>query len=106
MEKTYKYTTLKGLIKRNRQFSLSTYLNKRMCHITKGWGKFYLSAALDQEIRSLFCDLLGDVSFDSSKNRGILGWVVIEKRDLKAHYIASQDYSQELRYIRRLLKWI
>jgi len=102
MEKTYRYTTLKGLVNKNRQFSLSNFLNKRMYHINKGWGKFKLSDELDKEIKYLFNSFLGiDINFYVS-NCGLFERLIIDKRKVK--YIAGQDYGSEIRYLKKLLR--
>ena len=104
MEKRYKYKTLKGLINKTNQFSFSTFLNKRMYHINKGWGKFSLSPELEQEIKDLFIDFLGNMNFYSSLACGLTERLIINKHNLKASYIGGQDYPSELRYLKNLLK--
>ena len=99
----YKYTTLKGLISKTNQFSLSNFLSSRIYHIKKGHIDFKISPEVEEEIKSLFGDFLGLANFKYPVNCGIFERLIIEK-DLKVRYIAGQDYPGELRYIRKLLK--
>jgi len=103
MENKYKYTTLKGLINKNRQFSYNTFVYKRMLHITKGWGNFSLSPEVEQEIKNLFIDFLGDIKFNTFLACGLTERLIINNR-LNVVYIAGQDYPSELRYLKKYLR--
>ena len=105
-EKTLRYTTLKGLINKTNQFSFNTFLNKRMHHNKYGWVNFRMTDKLYNEISNLFKSFLGlseNLVF-SHTTYGIYERLIIEKRDLKVHYIAGQDYPSELRYLKGLIK--
>ena len=100
----YKYTTLKGLISKTNQFSLSSFLSGRIYHINKGHIDFKISPKLEEEIKNLFIDFLGLNLFPYPlSNCGIFERLIIEN-DLNVRYIAGQDYPSELRYIKKLLK--
>ena len=101
--KKYKYTTLKGLINKTKQFNLDNFISKRIYHIKKGHISFKLSESLEKEIFNLFKDFLGLSDLNLNNSNGIFERLIIEK-DLKVRYIAGQDYPGELRYIRKLLK--
>ena len=105
MEKIYKYTTLKGLISKTQQYSLSTFLSCRIYHIKKGWIKVELSKDLNEQINNLFSNFLNRDITKQINNFGIFERLIISKRTLKVEYIAGQDYTSELRFIRGLIKW-
>ena len=99
----YKYTTLKGLISRTNQFSLSSYIGLRIFHKKKGHIDIKLTEELNDQINKLFCDFLGLYEINYYNNYGIFERLIINK-NLKVEYIAGQDYLGELRYIKKLLK--
>lgn len=101
--KAVRYTTLKGLLSKTHQFSLSTYLNKRMYHNLKGWCNLKLSDKLDQEIRLKFNSYLGmEINYDK-ENIGLFQRLIISPKG-GVEYIAGQDYPSELRYLKKLLR--
>jgi len=105
MDKTLKYTTLKGLISKNhfKQLSLNDFLNKRFYHKDKGHINFKLSDNLNKEIETLFLNFLGLPYLNYNKSYGLFDRLIINKR-LNVEYIAGQDYPSELRYLKKLLK--
>lgn len=100
----YKYTTLKGLISKTRQFNLNNFISMRIYHKTKGHIDISLSKELEQEILNLFTEFLGIEDLNLSKSYGIYDRLIISSRTFKAEYIAGQDYPSELRCLRKLLK--
>ena len=102
MEKIHKYKTLKGLIRCTRQYSLYTFLSGRYCHKKTGWGTLKLSDELKQKVYSLFASVVGDFNLNVN-NCGLFERLIITKR-LNCYYIAGQEYTSELRYLKRLLK--
>ena len=104
MTRKYKYTTLKGLINKTNQFNLSNFINKRMYHKNKGHIDFILSKDLETEIFNLFKDFLGLNNLNLSSSCGIFERLIIEKKDFEVRYIAGQEYSSEIRYIKKLLR--
>ena len=99
-----KYTTLKGLINKTNQFNLNNFINMRIYHKDKGHIDIKLSNDLKNEIEGLFKDFLGLNKLNLSFSYGIFDRLIIRDRDLKAGYIAGQDYPSEFRYIKKLLK--
>jgi hypothetical protein len=101
--KIHKYKTLKGLIRNTRQFSLNTLLSGQYYHNKTGWGKLKVSEQLEQEVYTLFNSFLNININRFASDCGLFNRLKIEK-DFKVRYIAGQDYSSEIRYLKRLLK--
>jgi hypothetical protein len=99
----YKYTTLKGLISKTRQFNLNNFLNMRIYHKDKGHINIKLSDDLNKQIEFLFCDFLNLNYLNYNKSYGLFDRLIIDK-NLKVCYIAGQNYPTELKYLRGLLK--
>ena len=104
-EKTLRYTTLKGLISKQQQFSLNTFLSGRMHHIKFGWCKFKMTDKLRTEIYNLFSSFLGGINlpYPNTVSYGIFDSLIISKR-LRVEYIAGQDYPGEIRYLKKLIR--
>jgi len=103
MDKKLRYTTLKGLIGKCKQFSYSNYLSGRMLHINKGWVRFSVAPEVRQQIEDLFKSVVGDIDLNINSNYGLFERLIITKR-LTGQYIAGQEYSSELRYLKQLIK--
>ena len=99
-----KYTTLKGLISKTRQYSLNSFVNGRFSHINKGWVNVKLSEDLKNQIIGLFNDFLNRDITNLNDSYGIFDRLIISKSSLEVEYIAGQDYPSEIRYIRKLIK--
>jgi len=100
VEKTLRYTTLKGLISKTSQYSLNTFLSGRMYHNKKGHIKIKLTEKLTEQINSLFGGFLNrNISYNKGYY-GIFDRLIINKRNLEVQYIAGQDYTAELRTLR------
>ena len=106
MTKTLRYTTLKGLINRTTQFSLDTFLSKRMYHNKFGHINFKNSDKLNLEIIDLFNSFLNRDITNQSQTYGIFERLIINKCNLKISYIAGQNYPSEIRTLRGLIKWL
>lgn len=101
--RTHKYTTVKGLIGKTRQFSLYTFLNGRMYHNKNGWVNFTLSEKAHNEILNAFKAFLGLDYMKQYETHGIYERLVMDK-DGRVSYIAGQDYPSEIRTLKRLLR--
>jgi len=99
-----RYTTLKGLLGKTRQFNLNNFMNKRIHHKDKGHINITLSKDLNKEIEDLFINFLGISNLNKHNFEGIFDRLIISKRSLNVEYIAGQDYPSELRFIKKLLK--
>lgn len=103
MEKTLRYTTLKGLISKTNQFSFNTFLSGRMYHNKHGWVKFKVTDKVREQIENIFKSVVGDVYLYCGKSYGIFDRLIINNR-LEGQYIAGQEYSSELRYLKKLIR--
>lgn len=103
MEKTHKFKTLKGLVSKTQQYSFNAFLSGRMCHNKNGWVKVKLSPELRTEVENKFKSVVGDLNLNISCSYGLFDRLVINKR-LKCQYIAGQEYTGELRYLKKLIK--
>ena len=103
--KTRYYKTLKGLLKQTQyeQISLSDYKTKRFCHKKLGWISFKLSESAEDEFLQGFAKFLNVEKWQLQvcSNCGLLGRLTYSKYGFR--YCAGQDYSSEMRYLR---KWI
>jgi hypothetical protein len=108
MEKTLKYTTLKGLISKTTQFNFNNFLSKRFYHKKYGWCKFKLNEKSLNEMETLFKSVVGDLDLNINKSFGIFDRLIIREKynskGLICNYIARQNYPSELRTIRKLIK--
>ena len=76
-----------------------------MCHNKKGWVNFSLTDKLKKQIYNLFSDFLGGIDINVyGSSYGIYDRLIINKHNLKVSYIAGQEHTSELRYIKRLIK--
>jgi len=106
MEKTMKYTTLKGLVNKSNQYSLNTFISGQICHPKHSWVKVKLTTELYNEIENKFKDFLGLNNLYINKSYGLFDRLIINKRNLEVSYIAGQDYPSELRYLKKLIKGV
>lgn len=103
MNKTLKYTTIKGLVSKTRQFSLYTFLSGRMYHIKHGWVNIRLSESLQEDILNRFKDFLGLEYIKQYETFGIYERLIL-KPSGDVSYIAGQDYNSEIRTLKGLLR--
>ena len=105
MSKTKTYKTLKGLLKQTQyeQISLSDYKTKRFYHKKLGWISFKLSKSAEDEFLQGFAKFLNVKKWQlqNCSNCGLLGRLTFNKYGFQ--YVAGQDYTSEMRYLR---KWI
>ena len=109
MEKTYKYTTLKGLLKAqstHTQFSLNTLRSGRLLHKKAGWVKYKITEEVRQLIEDLFKTITGETYLYNGEDYGIYNRLIIELKNNKisSQYNAGQSYPDELRTLRKCLK--
>lgn len=112
--KTYKYKTLKGLLRQlgGRYFTFYDLHSGRFYHKTRGWVRYELSDDGREEAARKFAGVLwskvNDGRVSQCKNYygkmcGILERLWIEKSG-RATYCAGQDYPSEIRTIQHLVR--
>lgn len=103
--KTRYYKTLKGLLKQSfsEHISLEDYKSGRFHHKKLGWVSFKLSTEATNELLKGWAEFTNCYPYQlvNCSNCGLLGRLTYSKYGFR--YCAGQDYSSEMRYLR---KWI
>lgn len=105
MSKTKTYKTLKGLLNQSygQQISLYSYKAGRFHHKKLGWINFKLSSEATKELLQGFSEITNCYPYQlvNCSLCGLLERLTLTKYGFQ--YVAGQDYTCELRYLR---KWI
>lgn len=112
--KTFKYKTLKGLLRANHfsQFTFQEFISGRFCHKTHGLCRYVLSDEARDEAARKFAGVLYSrpdeekvslVRRYGGREYGILRRLFIN-RDGRAEYCAGQDYPGEIRTIQHIMR--
>lgn len=107
---------LKSLI--HQEITLSDIVGKRVYHAKKGWTDLdkLITAELKQTIIDTMVDCIGgrstevikdNINYGYVKSAGILSRVIMSysnrDRKIRTSYCAGQDYSAEIRFLRKYL---
>lgn len=112
--KTYKYKTLRGLVRNSSQLNFNDFLSGTMYHNVRGWAKFSLPenerikgfSLLAGSIYSNGEKFAGRLARYDGKRYGIFNRVFFTNYcgKLGATYCAGQDYVAEIKLIQKLLR--
>lgn len=107
--KTYKYRTLRGLLRQTDDLNLYGILSGRLYLRGRGWCNVRISDALRSELFAKWAGVIYSRPNDNARNiqylqpRGILRRLMIDKTG-RASYCAGQDYTGEIRTIQGLIR--
>ncbi len=107
--KTYKYRTLRGLLRQTDDLNLYGILSGRLYLRGRGWCRVRLSDSLRAELFAKWAGVIYSRPNENAANIGrlepcgILQRLIIDRTG-RASYCAGQDYTGEIRYIQGLIR--
>lgn len=107
--KTYKYNTLRGLLRQTDDLNLYGVLSGRLNLRGRGWCRIRFSDSLRAELFAKWAGVIYSRPNDNARNMqylepcGILRRLTIDRTG-RASYCAGQDYPGEIRYIQGLIR--